>query len=65
MKKYIPNPVDTKSVDLPKGLELLVEEMSKNVHEVWSAGRMKDGWTYEKSATMPRRSILALCHMKN
>lgn len=46
MKKYIPNPVDTKSVDLPKGLEPLVEEMSKNVHEVWSAGRMKDGWTY-------------------
>ena len=30
MKKYIPNPVDTKSVDLPKGLEPLVEEMSKN-----------------------------------
>ena len=46
MKKYIPNPVDTKSVDLPKGLEPLVEEMSKNVHEVWSAGRMKDGWAY-------------------
>ena len=46
MKKYIPNPVDTKSVDLPKGLEPLAEEMSKNVHEVWSAGRMKDGWTY-------------------
>ena len=46
MKKYIPNPVDTKSVDLPKGLEPLAEEMSKNVHEVWSEGRMKDGWTY-------------------
>ena len=46
MKKYIPNPVDTKSVDLPKGLEPLVEEMSKKVHEVWSAGRMKEGWTY-------------------
>lgn len=46
MKKYIPNPVDTKSVDLPKGIEPLVEEIAKNVHEVWSAGRMKDGWTY-------------------
>ena len=46
MKKYIPNPVDTKSVDLPKGLEPLVEDIAKNVHEVWSAGRMKDGWTY-------------------
>lgn len=46
MKKYIPNPVDTKSVDLPKGLETLVEEMSKNVHEVWAQTRISQGWTY-------------------
>ena len=46
MKEYIPNPVDTKSIQLHKELNSLVEEMSKNVHEVWSAGRMKDGWTY-------------------
>ena len=46
MKKYIPNPVDTKSVDLPKGLEPLVEEMSKNVHEVWAATRISQGWAY-------------------
>lgn len=46
MKKYIPNPVDTKSVDLPKSLEPLVEEMSKNVHEVWAATRISQGWTY-------------------
>lgn len=48
MKKYIPNPVDTKSVDLPKSLEPLVEEMSKNVHEVWGATRISQGWTYGK-----------------
>ncbi len=48
MKKYIPNPVDTKSVDLPKSLESLVEEMSKNVHEVWAATRISQGWTYGK-----------------
>ena len=48
MKKYIPNPVDTKSVDLPKSLEPLVEEMSKNVHEVWAATRISQGWTYGK-----------------
>ena len=46
MKKYSPNPVDTKSVDLPKGLEPLVEEMSKNVHEVWAQTRISQGWTY-------------------
>ena len=48
MKKsiYIPQPVDTSDVKLPEELEQLVEEMSKNVHEVWSETRIKQGWTY-------------------
>lgn len=43
---YKPQPVDTKDVKLPKELEILVEQMAKNVHEVWSAGRIAEGWTY-------------------
>lgn len=43
---YTPHPIDTKGVTLPKGLEVLAENIAENVHEVWSAGRMKDGWTY-------------------
>ena len=46
MREYIPNLEDTKNIQIPEELKPLVEEMSKNVHEVWSAGRMKDGWTY-------------------
>lgn len=46
MKKYIPNPVDTSRIELPEALEALVEEMSKNVHEVWAKTRMSQGWTY-------------------
>lgn len=46
MKKYFPNPVETRDVTLPKELKVLAEDIAKNVHEVWSAGRMKDGWTY-------------------
>ena len=46
MREYIPNIEDTKNIQIPEELKPLVEEMSKNVHEVWSAGRMKDGWTY-------------------
>ena len=42
---YIPQPLDTKDVNLPKGLENFAEQLAKNVHEVWSAGRMADGWT--------------------
>ena len=43
---YIPQPIDTKGVELPEELNVLAEEIAKNVHEVWSEGRMKDGWTY-------------------
>ena len=35
---YTPNPIDTKDVALPKGLEALAEDIAKNVHEVWKAG---------------------------
>lgn len=45
-KTYIPLPIDTSGVELPKELEQLVEEMSKNVHEVWSEARIQQGWTY-------------------
>lgn len=43
---YTPQPIDTTDVVLPKELNELAEMIAKNVHEVWSAGRMKDGWTY-------------------
>ena len=45
---YIPQPIDTRNVVLPEELNELAEMIAKNVHEVWSAGRMKDGWTYGK-----------------
>ena len=45
-KNYIPQPVETKGVELPEELNALAEEIAKNVHEEWSAGRMKEGWTY-------------------
>lgn len=43
---YTPNPINTKSVELPMELQALAEDIAKNVHEVWATGRMKDGWTY-------------------
>ncbi len=46
MKKYFPNPVDTTDVKLPMELESLVEEMAKNVHEVWAQTRISQGWSF-------------------
>lgn len=45
-KKYRPVPVDTSSIELPKGLMALSEEIAKNVHEVWAQNRIHEGWTY-------------------
>ena len=43
---YIPKPLDVSNVVLPEGLEELTESLSKNVHEVWAAGRIAAGWKY-------------------
>jgi len=45
-KTYTPQPIDTKDIELPKELETLVEQMSKNVHDVWSETRIQQGWKY-------------------
>jgi ryanodine receptor 2 len=44
--KYIPQPIDTTGVELPEELEQLVEQISKNVHEVWAETRISQGWKY-------------------
>ena len=43
---YIPQPVDTSDVMLPEELNELIEQMSKNVHEVWAQSRIDQGWTF-------------------
>ena len=46
MNKNVPQPMDTSDVQLPEELNDLIEQMSKNVHEVWAKSRMDQGWTY-------------------
>lgn len=45
-KTYIPKPIDTSDIELSEELMELTEEMAKNVHDVWSAGRIAQGWTW-------------------
>ena len=45
-KSYVPQPVNTSDIHLPKELNGLVEQMAKNVHDVWAQNRMEQGWTY-------------------
>ena len=43
---YEPKPVDTKDVTIPEELNDLMEMLAENTHEVWSAGRVAQGWTW-------------------
>lgn len=45
-KQYTPSPIDTSKIILPEELAELTETMARNVHEVWSAGRINEGWKY-------------------
>lgn len=43
---YDPKPIDTSNVILPEELIELTEMIAANMHDVWAAGRMAEGWTY-------------------
>jgi hypothetical protein len=43
---YRPQAIDTSHVTLPPELVPLLERLAENAHEVWSKGRMDDGWTF-------------------
>lgn len=57
---YIPQPMDTSDIQLPKELNELVEQMAKNVHEVWAQTRISQGWTYgaERNDTLKQHPCL-------
>ena len=45
-KNYVPQPMDTSDIQLPEELNGLIEQIAKNVHEVWAQNRMEQGWEY-------------------
>ena len=59
-QEYIPRPVDTEDVKLPEELLPLIEEMARNVHEVWAQNRINEGWSYgpERDDTLKKHPCL-------
>ena len=45
-EEYLPQPADTSDICLPEELEHLVEQLARNVHEVWASTRIAQGWTW-------------------
>ena len=59
-KNYVPQPMDTSDIQLPEDLNVLIEQMGKNVHEVWAQSRIKQGWRYgnERSDALKQHPCL-------
>lgn len=55
-KAYKPRPFDTSTVALPDDLLPLAEQMARNVHEVWAANRLSQGWTLGPERNDERRT---------
>lgn len=45
---YIPNPILLNDNSLPVELHMILDDLAKNVHEEWAAGRIREGWKYGK-----------------
>lgn len=43
---YIPQPIDVSRIELPATLAPLTEALARNVHEVWAATRITQGWRF-------------------
>lgn len=53
---YTPAPLDTRDIELPKELDELIEEMARNVHDVWAQGRIAEGWIYGEQRDDKRKT---------
>lgn len=43
---YVPKPINTDNIVLSEDLSQLTERIAENVHEVWAASRIAQGWSY-------------------
>ena len=57
---YTPNPINTDDITLSEDLLALTEQIATNVHDVWAAGRIKEGWTYGEIKNTEERTTPCL-----
>lgn len=53
---YIPKPMNTSDIFLSDDINNLAEQLAKNTHEVWSQGRLDDGWRWGKELNMDTKT---------
>jgi hypothetical protein len=52
---YEPHPLDVTGIAVPRELARLREQLAENVHEVWAAARLNEGWRYGPARDDARR----------
>ena len=52
---YQPKPIDTSDIQLPEDLLDLTEKIAENVHDVWAAQRIAEGWSYGDKKDMEHK----------
>lgn len=57
---YQPTPIDTSDVHLSSELLSLTEKLAENIHDVWAAARLAEGWRYgpEKNSELKTTPLL-------
>lgn len=43
---YVPEPLDTSGVQIPAGIDALVEKLAEHIHDLWAVRRIQEGWRY-------------------
>ena len=46
METYTPDPMNVDSIELSDELLQLTEKIAEQVHDIWAAGRVAEGWSY-------------------
>lgn len=53
---YDPTPIITSDVELSEEVLELTEKLAENVHDVWAAGRIAEGWTYGETRDCQKKT---------
>ena len=60
MASYTPKPIDTGMIELSAELLALTEKIAEQVHEIWAAGRIAEGWTFGEQRDDARKQTPCL-----
>lgn len=58
---YHPDPIDVSRLDLPPEMDELVDLLLRNAHEIWTANKVRQGWTWGPTFSATERTHPNIC----